>query len=115
GEFQGVMMDVRIVDVHLAEAGDLVLDARPAEQAESAIVLDVILERQLSAGKQADCHARFSDRGEAARDRPLEVRRDQNVSNLCRARGDEMQAVVTHGYTPLQRSSREQLPGCSSG
>src|SRR5262249_46335778 len=36
-------------------------------------------------------------RGEAARDRPLEVRRDQHITDLGRPRGDEMQAVVTHG------------------
>jgi hypothetical protein len=84
------MMDVRVVDVHLAEAGDLVLDSRFAEQAESAVVLDIVLERQLRAGKQTDRDAGFSDCGEAARNRPLEVRCDQNVSDLCRSRGDEM-------------------------
>jgi hypothetical protein len=47
---------------------------------------------------------------EAARDRPLEVRRDQNVSNLCRARGDEMQAEVDK-FIVSHWLLRRQAPG----
>jgi hypothetical protein len=52
-EFERVVMNVRIVHLNLPEPGHLVLHPRP-EQSESAVILDLLLEREFGAGKQTD-------------------------------------------------------------
>ena len=74
----------------LAEPGNLVPNERLAEQAEGAFILDVVLESQLCAGKRTDSTTCFADGGKAARDRFLEICRDELVSNLGWSRGDEV-------------------------
>ena len=44
-EFERVVMHMRVIHVDLAESGNFVLDASLAEQAEGAVVLDIVLER----------------------------------------------------------------------
>ena len=53
------MVDVWIVHVYLPEPCDLVINARSAEQAESALVLDVFVKSQFGALKDADSDVGF--------------------------------------------------------
>ena len=41
GEFQRIVVHIRVVHIHLTKPGDPVTDARPAEQTEGAVVLNV--------------------------------------------------------------------------
>jgi hypothetical protein len=50
-EFERVVVDVRIVHVDLPESGNLVIHARSAERAESALILDVFIKSQFRARK----------------------------------------------------------------
>ena len=50
-EFECVVMQVRVVHVDLPESGNFVVHARPAEQAESALVLDIFFKSQFRARK----------------------------------------------------------------
>jgi hypothetical protein len=73
-EFNCVVVDARIAHVHLPKPCDFVMDSRFSEEAESALVLDLMVERQLRARKQADCHLGFADSGEAAGERSFKIR-----------------------------------------
>ena len=90
------MMNVRIDHVELSEAGNLVPHEWLAEQAEHALVMDVVLESQLGARKQTDRYTRFPNGCKAAGQRPLEDSRDKLVSNLGGPRSDEVQTVIAH-------------------
>jgi hypothetical protein len=72
-EFQGIVMDVRIVHLDLAETGHAMRDARPAEHAERTVKLDVVIESELGAGEQADRHIGLANFGKAPRDRFHEI------------------------------------------
>jgi hypothetical protein len=50
-EFEGVVMQVPVAHVDLPESGNLMIHARSAEQAESALVLDVFVKSQFRARK----------------------------------------------------------------
>ena len=50
-EFECVVMQVRVVHVDLPELGNFVVHARSAEQAESALVLDIFFKSQFRARK----------------------------------------------------------------
>ena len=50
-EFECVVVDVRIVHVDLPKSGNLVIHARSAEQAESALVLNIFFKSQFRARK----------------------------------------------------------------
>ena len=84
-------MNVRIVHVNLPKPCDLVIHTCLSEYSQGAVVLDVILKRQLRAGKEADGHFGFADGGKTASDRFCKFRRNQPISDLSGARGDKMQ------------------------
>ncbi|MBX9844453.1 MAG: hypothetical protein K2Z80_21860 [Xanthobacteraceae bacterium] len=89
GEFQRIMMRVRICEVHLPEAGNLLpgLAEPPARQkvTEQMVDLDLLLESNLSPGKKADRHIRLSDCSETACAGVVEPGRHQLVGDSCRA------------------------------
>src|SRR6516162_6159083 len=94
-------MDVRLAFVDLSEARQLLVDfSRVApvhqKQAQSALELDLLVERKLRAGKQTHGDVRLLDGGKAARDRTAELDCLELVSNLCGPGSDTMQAVVAH-------------------
>jgi hypothetical protein len=89
GEFQRIMMRVRIRHVHLPEARNLLpgLAEPPARQkvTEQMVDLHLLVESNLSAGKKADRHIRFSDCSETACAGVVEPGRHQLVGDFCRA------------------------------
>src|SRR5262249_23466824 len=116
GKLERVVMHVRVFHVDLAETGDLVPDASLAEQTECAVVGNIVIECELSAGKQAYGCVWIADRSKSASDRSGEIGADELVSNRCRAGSDKMQAVVTHGRAllssnpPVRGGSLELIP-----
>src|SRR5262249_58884547 len=98
-------MHVRIVHVHLAEARHSILDARFAKHAESAVILDVVIEGDFGARQEAHRNVGLADFGKTTRDRLYEIGRNELVRDLCRPRSDEMQTVVAHGRALLSRAS----------
>jgi hypothetical protein len=56
GEFQRVVLNMRIVEIDLPKAGDPVIHMGLAEEAEGAVVPDIVVEGQLRPGQQADRH-----------------------------------------------------------
>ncbi len=103
GKLKRVVMDMRIVHIDLAEASDALGQAGPAEQSESTVVLHVPIEGDFGAGKEADGHLWFAERGETARDRLNKVGGNKPVRYLGRTRGDEVQAVIAHVKALLMR------------
>src|SRR6516225_10083319 len=93
-------MHVRLVRVQLSEAGYLVANSLftfPArEKAKPALELDLLLERNLRAGEQAHRYVWFSHGGKTARDRVVELRRYEFVSDLCGSGRHMVQTVVAH-------------------
>jgi hypothetical protein len=67
-EFERVMMDVGVIHVDLPESGNFVLDPSLAEQAEGAIVLNLLVEGDLGAGQQTNRNIGLADGREAAGD-----------------------------------------------
>ncbi len=113
-KFQRVMMDIRIVHVDLTAAGDVLFDPGPAEQAEGAVILHVVIESDLGAGKESHRHLRLADRAETARDRFDEIGGNKLVSDFGRSRGHQMKAVIAHGEELLERHSYRRPPNGSS-
>src|SRR5262249_47748178 len=58
--------------------------------------LYLLLERNFRTGKQAHCHVWFSHGGKTARDRVVELRRCEFVSDLCGSGRHIVQTVVAH-------------------
>src|SRR5262249_39575412 len=80
-----------------------------------AFELDLLLERNLRAGKQADRDVCFSQGGKTARERVIELRRYELVSNVCGSGLHMVQTVVTHRQhsligTPRSLSLRRNTP-----
>src|SRR5262245_57691608 len=98
-------MYVRLIRVYLPEASHLVTDSLstlPAcEDGKSTLELDLFLERNLCAGKQAHRHVWLSHRGKAARDRVVEPRRYELVSDLSGSGCYLVQTVVAHRHHSL--------------
>src|ERR1700722_1341267 len=97
GKFERVVMNVRVVRVDLTEAGNPLIDAGPAEHRESAVISDIVVERDFGAGEQADRDFGLADFGKSAGDRLRKIGRDELIGHLRRPRGDRMQAVITNG------------------
>src|SRR5262249_19159050 len=107
-EFQRIVLNVRIVDIDLPKAGDLVIHTRLAKKAEGAVVPDlVVVEGQFRSGQQADRHLGWivmnyelgtvlPDRGKATSASSGTFRDSQLAANLGGPRGDVMQTVVAH-------------------
>ena len=74
-----------IIYVDLPKARKPLLDllVRENADAERRLALDIRLERDLRAGKQANRNMRLADGGEAARDRVVELRHNQFVFDFC--------------------------------
>src|SRR5262249_61284073 len=98
-EFQRIVLNVRIVDIDLPKASNLVIHTGLTEKAESAVVPDIVVEGEFRSGQQADRHlgrtvmnykpgAMLADRGKATMARSRKLRRNQFVANLGGARGD---------------------------
>src|SRR5262249_56945300 len=97
GEFQRIVMHVRLIVVDLAEASDLFPDFSVRQEgAERGVVFHIALERELGARKQAYGHVRIVTGSKAARDRIVEFRRDKFVADLGGAGGGGLQTVVPH-------------------
>src|SRR5262249_20646053 len=94
----------RVVHVHLAETRHPMLDARFAEHAEGAVILDVIVESEFGAGQETHRNVGLADFGKTTRDRLYEIGGNQLVRDLCRPRSNEMQTVVAHGRALLSRA-----------
>jgi hypothetical protein len=101
-KFKRVVMNVRIVHINLPKSCDPVIYTRLSEQAQGAVVLDVIVKHQLRAGKEADGHLGFANAGEAAGDRFRKIRRYQLIPDLSGARGNEMKTVIAQGYRIIE-------------
>src|SRR6516225_1296209 len=106
-------MHVRLVRVQLSEAGYLVANSLftfPArEKAKPTLELDLLLERNLRAGEQAHCHVWFPHGGKTARDRVVELRRYEFVSDLCGSGRHMVQTVVAHRRKLPAWDSRDWL------
>src|SRR5215470_11141662 len=93
-------MHVRLVRVQLPEAGYLVanslLTCPAGEKPKPTLELDLLLERNLRAGEEAHRYVWFSHGGKTARDRVVELRRYELVSDLCGSGRHMMQTVVAH-------------------
>ena len=97
GEFQRVVMNVRLVVIDLTEPRHFLPDFSVREEgAERRVVFHVALERELGARKQAHRHVRVVAGGEAAGDRIVEFRRYEFVADLGGPGCDVLQTVVTH-------------------
>src|SRR5580704_5320160 len=101
-ELDGIMVRVRIVQVHLPEPSHLVTDALrlPLEKAQlksGSRTLDFAFERDLGARKKADSYFRFTTGGKPTGRGIPKFRRDQLVSDLRRSECDSVQTVVAHG------------------
>src|SRR5262249_53292558 len=101
-----IVMNVRIVHINLAKPCDPVIYTCLSEELQGAVMLDVILKRQLGAGKEADSDLGLADGGEATGDRFRKNRRYQFISDFSGPRGDEMQTVIAHGRGLLCRNNR---------
>ena len=97
-EFERIVMHLRLVRVHLPEASYLVADSLFTHPAcgKPTFELDLVIKRNLRAGKKAHCHVWFSDRGKTARNRVVELRRYKLVSDLCGPGCHVVQTVVAH-------------------
>jgi hypothetical protein len=104
-KFQRIVMVVRVVQVDLLEARDLLPQLLVGEEAECVLALDFALKHELRPRKEADGDIRLSDGRKAARDRVRELCRDEFVADLCRAVRYVLQAVVTHGRVLLLKPS----------
>jgi hypothetical protein len=114
GEFQCVMLNVRIIQVHLPKAGDRVIHAGLAKNSyaqnfgtESAFMLNGGVKGEFRPRKQADCYlgrvvvndklcSEFANGGKATRLRSRKLNGNQFVGYPGRSRGDVMQAVIAH-------------------
>src|SRR5215469_5243717 len=54
GEFQRIVLNVRIVHIDLPKACDLVIHTGLAKKAEGAVVADIVVEGQFRSGQQTD-------------------------------------------------------------
>src|SRR5580704_6822625 len=116
GELQRVMMNMRIVHVDLAKAGDALVDPGAAEHAEGAVVVHGLVESDLGAGKETYRYLRLADFAEAARERCDKIGGDKRVHDLGWSRRHEVKAVVAHDMGLLRsRSCRRLANGSSSG
>ena len=96
GELQSVVMRVWLLRLDLPESSHLIHDEfLTPEDLKKMIALHCPLERDLRAGTKTHGHMRFSDGSETTRERVIELRRHQLVSDLRRSGCDEMQTVVT--------------------
>src|SRR5262249_38818669 len=68
-----------------------------------------LLERNLRAGEQAHRYVWFSHRGKTARDRVVELRRYEFVSDLCGSGRHMVQTVVAHRRKLPAWDSRDWL------
>ena len=93
-------MGRRTVEIHLPKAShffaNCLFTLPPYENGKSELELDLLLERNLRAGEQAHRHVWFSHGGKTARDRVVELRRYEFVSDLCGSGRHMVQAVVAH-------------------
>src|SRR5215470_10612952 len=100
-------MHVRLVRVQLPEAGYLVanslLTCPAGEKTKPTLELDLLLERNLRPGEEAHRYVWFSHGGKTARDRVVELRGHELISDLCGSGRHMVQTVVAH--------QRNSLPG----
>src|SRR5215469_5761937 len=98
-------MHVRLVRVQLPEAGYLeansLLTCPAREKTKPTLELDLLLERNLRAEEEAHRYVWFSHGGKTARDRVVELRRYEFVSDLCGSGRHVVQSVVTHRHCYL--------------
>src|SRR5262249_39438575 len=115
GEFQRIVMRMRLFDVHLAETSHGLSElAEPGQRQQPVIgmlVFGLALEHYFGTGKQADRHTRLTNGAEAAGAGAGEAGRDQFFSDLGRAGRDVVQTIVTHGR-PSSTSGVGSSPPC---
>jgi hypothetical protein len=91
-EFEGVVMDMQQIHVHLPELRDLFLETPDrearSETIERIVALDLLIEGDLGPGEEANCDVGLADLCETSRDRVAEVGRYKLVTDLCRPGGD---------------------------
>src|SRR5262249_28135550 len=88
-----------IVHVDLPETREALSDllVRKDADAEGRLAFDILVERDLGAGQQANRDVRIADRREPAGDRVDELGRYELVADLGGTRGDMVQTIVAHG------------------
>jgi hypothetical protein len=96
-KFQGVMVHVPLIFIHLAEARDACRN-RPAAIAKQVIEFNVALERKLCAGKQTHGNTRLIRGRKAARDRFAKARRYERFADRRRPGRNVLQAIIAHGH-----------------
>jgi hypothetical protein len=107
GQFDRVMVGMRIVEVHLAEAGEARVSHAVAHPgldvvhhiAPEAVVANRLLEREFGAGQQAHGDARLVLRAETPGRRHREAARYQLVADFGGTADLILQAVVAHRNT----------------
>src|SRR5712692_2778736 len=99
GEFERIVMYVRLLVVDLPESSHLLSDLSVRQEgAKRRVVFYFVLEREFRARKQTNHNAWLSDSSETTGDRPAELGRHQLVANLCGSGCDKIQTVVTHRW-----------------
>ena len=81
-KFKRIMMGVRIVWLDLPKSRNFVVHARFSGVTQGVVILDVVLERQLGTGEEADGHIGFSDGGKATGNCFREIRHHQVVAKF---------------------------------
>src|SRR6266536_1560367 len=99
GEFERIVMWVRLLAVDLPESSYLLPDL-------SVVVFYFVLEREFRARKQTNRNVGLPDRCEPARDRVAKPGRYQSLANLRRAGCDKIQTVVAHGSSSSATQSQ---------
>jgi hypothetical protein len=115
GKLKGIVVRVRIVQVHLPKPSHRVIDMfrLPLEKAQLKsrnLMLDRLLERDLGARKKAHGHLRLSNGGKPASRGIPKLRRDQLISDRRWPGCNMVEAVITHGMELLSVSAP---PTCS--
>src|ERR1700676_1041720 len=111
GELKRVVMHVRLLLLDLPEPSHFPPELFPRHPVREENALDLVLERNLRAGKKAHGHVWFSHRGTTTSDRVVECRRHQFVCDLCRSGCNELQTVVAHGRgSPNPCSAPQPVP-----
>jgi hypothetical protein len=106
GKLDGVVVGAGVIHVDLPEASYPMRDhpgllIEEAQKKSGLLALDVAVERELGAGKQADGYVRLADSRKSLRRGVPKLCRNQLFSDLGRPGLHFMETVVAHGEAPV--------------